>query len=332
MNEIRALNVNHAFVDALWKLKIYGKKEDSRAGPVLVMPGPVMTTYEVPQERVLFRPDRDANHVFHLMETIWMLAGGEQVSFLLPFNSTFGRFAEEDGIMHGAYGFRWRGHFGLDQIDSIIHMLRNDSNSRQAVMQMWDASPNGGNDLRGKWLDRPCNTHIYFDCRGGKLNMTVCNRSNDMLWGAYGSNVVHMSMLQEIIASGVGVPVGLYNQFSNNFHVYTDNPMVKDLLSGGIYDKYDLYSPRSNEVSAKAYPLVNKPNERWGDFIDDCENMVEGNHRYKTDFFTYIAEPLRKAYLQRKAGEEGWDSVISESPQDSDWIMGFKDWANRRAK
>ena len=33
-----------------------------------------------------------------------------------------------------------------------------------------------------------------------KLCMTVCNRSNDMLWGAYGANVVHMSMLQEFVA------------------------------------------------------------------------------------------------------------------------------------
>ena len=46
----------------------------------------------------------------------------------------------------------------------------------------------------------PCNTAIYFKVREGKLNMTVSNRSNDVIWGTFGANVVHMSILQEYVA------------------------------------------------------------------------------------------------------------------------------------
>ena len=66
------------------------------------------------------------------------------------------------------------------------------------------------------------NTNIYFKIRENKLKMTVCCRSNDMLWGAYGVNVVHMSVLQEYMATMIGVEMGEYRQISDSFHIYTE--------------------------------------------------------------------------------------------------------------
>ena len=54
MIEIRARNVNVAVSEALWKLKVVGVQEDTRNGLVIAFPEPVVTTYERPQERVLF--------------------------------------------------------------------------------------------------------------------------------------------------------------------------------------------------------------------------------------------------------------------------------------
>jgi hypothetical protein len=55
-----------------------------------------------------------------------------------------------------------------------------------------------------------------------------------MLWGAYGANVVHMSVLQEYVATMIGVEMGEYRQVSDSFHIYLfgKNPTwdkVKDL-------------------------------------------------------------------------------------------------------
>jgi thymidylate synthase len=133
------------------------------------MADPVITTYLRPQERVLFNELRDANPIFHLVEALWMLASLSDVEFLLPFNSTYGRYAEPDGNIHGAYGRRWRTHFGVDQIWGVIAALRRDPTTRQAVMAMWDPAA----DLNADVKDRPCNTTIYFDGRQGRLNMTV---------------------------------------------------------------------------------------------------------------------------------------------------------------
>src|SRR5262245_11099230 len=90
-----------------------GVQESSRAGEVLVIPGPVMTVTARPCERVLFSERRNANPAFHLFESIWMLAGRNDVAPLNRFIGDFGqRFGEDDGTMHGAYGHRWRSAFG----------------------------------------------------------------------------------------------------------------------------------------------------------------------------------------------------------------------------
>jgi thymidylate synthase len=54
------------------------------------------------------------------------------------------------------------------------------------------------------------------------LDLTVLCRSNDVVWGAYGANAVHFSVLQEYLAGRIGVDVGVMYQFSNNYHGYVD--------------------------------------------------------------------------------------------------------------
>jgi thymidylate synthase len=319
---ITAWNVNHAFTDGLMWLREAGIEEQSRNGPVLVAPGPVITEYMNPRNRVLFDATRDANPVFHLMEAIWMLAGDNQAEFLIPFNSRFKEYSEDNGLVHGAYGYRWRYHFGHDQIESVVNELRAKPASRQAVIGMWDPARDQGVSKR----DVPCNTTIYFDRRGGVLNMTVCCRSNDMLWGAYGANVVHFSILQELIALGLEIPVGEYRQFSNNFHIYTELPMVKTLLATPPVP-WDPYS--TGECASM--PLINiDSSETWQDFVDDCEKLISPDGgEYATEFFKRVARPLFRAYMHRK-NKLPYGKILTELPQDVDWVLAFKHWLARR--
>jgi thymidylate synthase len=206
-----------------------GKLNESRAGSVTVSDCPVTTIFSYPSNKVLFSPLRDANPFFHMLEALWMLNGEDDAAFLNNYVSSFGpRFAESDGHrswLHGAYGYRWRKAFGFDQLYAIVEKLSANPDDRQAVLQMWDCNSeafDGCNDLLGMWKDRPCNTHIYFRVNDDKLDMTVCCRSNDMIWGAYGANLVHFGFLMEYVSACLGVKVGRYYQLSNNFHAYTE--------------------------------------------------------------------------------------------------------------
>jgi len=324
---IAGRNVNDVFTDAMWYMRTLDEShiEQSRNGPVLVAPGSFLSTYLCPWERVLFDARRDANPTFHLMEALWMLAGQQDIRWLSQFNTNIARYAD-DGVINGAYGFRWRYHFGeVDQIRAVVNVLRADPLSRRAVINMWDPRQ----DLNQDWKDVPCNTTVYFDLRGGKLNMTVCCRSNDAIWGCYGANAVHFSMLQEYVAAFLKTPMGTYTQFSNNFHIYTDLP---------LWQKYKnmppIFAPRYRNRPSDQWsdpfviPMISQ-DEKAGEFKEDCFRIILGQ-RCKTDFMRRVAEPMRDAYLSRKAGDrQGLQESLTRMAN-CDWWYALTNWINRR--
>lgn len=326
--EIKTRNVNGALADALWALKVGNyEPEQSRNGAVMAFPEPVITTYFRPQERVLFCSKRDANPIFHLMESIWMLAGREDVEFLQKFNSTISQFSDNGTTFNAAYGYSWRYRFGYDQLLIVIEMLRKDPGSRQAVLQMWNTE-----DLTKKTLDKACNMSVVFDCREGNLNMTVFNRSNDLWFGAYGANAVHFSFLQEFVAHAVKMPVGVYRQVSNNLHLY---------LSNG-YDGYDIMSsvPASFDAEfsdlytlGQVTPEPLMTNSDYAGFFDDCEAFCADpfslDSKYCHPFFADVARPMAMVSKVRKAKAgtgEDWAAQITAS----DWRRAVQDWIFRR--
>ena len=62
--------------------------------------------------------------------------------------------------------------------------------------------------------------------------MTVCNRSNDMIWGLLGANAFHFSFLHQVMAESIGVPMGYYYQFSNNAHFYQNEHFTPEAWIG----------------------------------------------------------------------------------------------------
>ncbi len=230
MKVLQCRNVAEALPIGLDYLLREGRREASRAGEVLVAPGPVTTVYERPWERVLFSAVRDANPAFHICEALWMLSGRDDGAFLDNYVRDFSaRFAEPDGRIHDAYGRRWRSAFGLDQLDHIVDYLRDNPGDRQCCLQMWDCRAyhpdfNYCDDLRADTKTKPCNVMATFRVQHTtlprRLDMAVFCRSNDIVLGAYGANAVHFSVMMEYVAARVGVEVGVYHQISFNYHAY----------------------------------------------------------------------------------------------------------------
>jgi hypothetical protein len=328
MVEINAYNVPEAYVEAFWALKTFGQEEKSRNGPVLTIPTPCLLTISSPLQRVLFDPIRNANPFFHVMETIWMMAGEWHVGFVAKFNKTYVNYAESEGMVFGAYGKRWRDWFDdgnwvkQDQILNVIGKLKEDPTTRQAVIGMWDP----GLDLQTVARDRPCNTHIYFrkNVKRNELDMTICNRSNDIIWGMLGANVVHMSYLHELVAFGAGMEIGKYQVFSNNAHIYTDRPDVKKFLEGPV--RYDPYTRKSVDY----FPLIQE-GETVGELLEDCETFVrdEENGKYKTVWIRNVAVPMISAWKVRvhykMSGFDYIDQIYAK-----DWRLACRLWTERK--
>lgn len=332
MQVINARNVHCALPEGVRMLKVLGEERDSRNGPVRVMPGPVTTVYRCPTERVILWPERDANPFFHLMEGLWMLAGRDDLGFLTQFVKTFANYSDDGMTLHGAYGRRWRSWFGFDQLGHIIEALRENPHDRRQVLQMWDATSDLGRD--GK--DVPCNTQVYFGVNSsGRLDMTVCCRSNDMVWGAYGANGVHFSMLQEYMAAAIEVEVGQYWQVSNNFHAYLDTLQQVESL---VDRSEDCHRPRERGCPyatgrVAPFPLVSTPIRQWQQ--DLAMFMEEGPVVGLRDpFFRRVAIPMLLAHQAYKqyTGAERYDvaqGVLGQC-RATDWRLAGEQWIEAR--
>lgn len=354
MNVLSIRNVHQALPEALYQIALSGVRRESRNGPVLVMPNPVTTCYHKPRERVVFWPQRDANPFFHLFEALWMLGGRNDVAFPAQFAGNIVQYSDDGETLHGAYGHRWTEHFRatgslqswtgriddsnrkdgiLDQLGSIVEVLRQNPNDRRCVLTMWDPPVDLG--MLGK--DFPCNTHAYFQINfDGELDMTVCCRSNDIVWGCYGANAVHFSILQEYMAARIGVPVGRYWQVSNNWHLYLDQheELMDELCGYAVMPPSPRTCPYSRGL-VDPFPLVGADVEAWDRDLDMFLDEGTEAMGYKDPFFRRVALPMLQAWHLFKSdpGPEvaraAFDHV-RHNCHASDWALAAKEWLIRK--
>lgn len=321
MQYINARNVSEALYLAVQALETTGVEVDTRNGKALEFPYPVTTSYSHSRERVLFYPMRDANPYFHLMESFWMLAGKNEVDWISKYNGRMKSYSDDGVTINGAYGYRWKNWFGKDQLEIAIYRLLHYENDRRTVVSMWDPIKDFSKENTGK--DHPCNTQIMFWVRDNTLNMTVCNRSNDMIWGAYGANAVHMSVLLEYMAARIDCAVGTYYQFSNNLHAYVDTlEKVKN-----IEPDYDPYLHLGNDGHYNPKPLVDEPAcfdkelERW---------MNNETNTYTNSYFDQVLTPMDLSWVAWK--RKNIDEAVhhAENIEDLAWRKACIEWLMRR--
>lgn len=334
MKVIEARNPHEAFIKGVYELQRFGIPRDSRNGKVLVMPTPVTTVYEYPQERVIFWAERDANPFFHLYESLWMLAGRDIVEPLTRYVKRMLDFAD-DGVLHGAYGARWRHTFHVDQLRVIVERLKKDPNDRRCVLQMWDAK----SDLDKNFRDIPCNTTASVQMSiEGKLDLTVFCRSNDIIWGAYGANAVQFSTLQEYLARSIGVPVGQYYQVSVNWHAYRNvfDSMILDLQRAqGEYNH--AFNPYKSGVQATEMPKVSQGVLDM--MIRNLVDLADTQFKYplptaacQWERIVYSVLRSHSIYKQSKNAAEALDSLaeVTYLGVQFDWVIAAKEWFTRR--
>jgi thymidylate synthase len=325
-------------------------REDSRNGAVRVWPGPVTTLSVHPMNRVLFNPLRNANPFFHLMESLWMLAGRNDLPWLAQYNKQMATYSDDGGqTQPAAYGFRWREYFGIDQIDAIVQELKVNPGTRRCVLSMWNPGGERDNDIlvgvsdlyaaiNGS-KDVPCNTQCFFTLRDGALHMAVTCRSNDLLWGAHGANAVHFSILLEYIAARVGVAVGTMTQFSWNYHLY------EGVLKHDIMDVKLAAQVAYETGHVKPTPIFST--DTMDQFEEDlpvllehlkARNTISHNRRFETaprlrhKFLREVAEPMARVWDYYRVGDLFSACQLCHSidgGKDGDWKLAATQYMRR---
>jgi len=339
MRVLTVRNVHRALPQGLQLLDEEGIRRNSRNGPVIMIPGGVTTVYTQPTERVIFWAQRDANPFFHLFEAMWMLDGREDVVPLVRYAKQMAQYSDDGSTFHGAYGYRWRQYQTggypekFDQLEKIVSILRKNSDDRRCVLQMWDP----GDDLGSSSKDVPCNLTVTFQRdAAGRLDMVVFNRSNDVIWGCYGANAVHFSVLQEYLASEIGCEVGTYTQVSVNWHAYVEQyEKLRELprpstysnkAPGGLYGSGHVrVIPMTGVTRADIRELLREADEDgrslrcWEHpWLQAVAIVLHAHERWRT---RPAPDRFREAF-----------DILSKNDDlvDSDWLTAGREWIQRR--
>ena len=208
---------DHAYRELIQRILTDGYEErNARTGHVVrALPG---ATLEVASGFPLLTLRRIPLRVF-IAEQVWFLTGSRRPEETLrQFTKIWDDFTNVNGVIPAAYGYRWRRHFGRDQIAELIALLERDPSSRQGVVVAWDPAADGLSPLHPR-KNVPCPYTFTVNILGGALHMHSILRSNDMMLGCP-HDVAGFALLQRMLAARLGVRPGKFTQSISNAHIY----------------------------------------------------------------------------------------------------------------
>lgn len=164
-------------------------------------------------------------------EIVWYLMGSQRPDeFINEFTKIWIDFTHEDGTVPAAYGYRWRHHFGRDQIDCLIKHFEEEPTSRQGVVVTWDP----GDDSLGspnKKLNVPCPYTFTINIIEDKLNLHCTSRSTDMMLGLP-HDVAGHALLMYLFAQRLGVKPGKLTFSTSHAHIYENHyDQAREIIS-----------------------------------------------------------------------------------------------------
>jgi thymidylate synthase len=153
-----------------------------------------------------------------IAEQIWFITGARKPDiFLRDYTRIWDDFTNPGDVVTVAYGYRWRRHFGRDQLGKLIALLEKDPSSRHGVVVTWDPASDGLGGVSKSNV--PCPYTFTVNIIGGRLNFMNVVRSNDMILG-FPHDVAGFALLQTILAQRLGVEPGVYSHIIANAHIY----------------------------------------------------------------------------------------------------------------
>lgn len=155
-------------------------------------------------------------------EQVWCLMGSRRpADFLNRFTKIWDDFTNIDGVVTVAYGYRWRYHFGRDQIMGLVKLLSRQPSSRHGVVVTWDPADDGLDNSLTKRAKKniPCPYTFTVNIIGDKLCFHNIVRSNDMILG-FPHDIAGFALLQRILAAKLKVGIGKHTHSISNAHIY----------------------------------------------------------------------------------------------------------------
>lgn len=281
---ILADNICDAWVQLLRSVMHFGDECSPRGKKIKEI---LHTQVEVTDLRnnILCHPDRDINFRFMVAEWLWIQSGRQDVEWIKQFNKNIVQFSDDGIFFRGAYGPRLR-----SQLPAVLDLLRQDPDTRQAVIRIFDDV-----DLIGKTKDVPCTLSLQLLLRQHQLHGIMTMRSND-LWLGFPYDFFNFSQITNSIAGELGVEPGSFTLQAGSSHIYSiDYEKVAGIINEKARDHY----ARSPRLLRVAPPKIT--------------NCLEVSH--PTDHLTFqTLEGPEQTYVQAlacKTKAEAFDLLVT---------------------
>ncbi len=211
-------------------------------------------------------------------------------------------FCDNGKTILTSYGYRIRHFDGIDQIQLIIKQLKEDPNTRRAIIHVH--SP-GDHEVRYT----PCIDSLHFLIRNGVLECQAFWRSENALT-LLPYNLFEFTMLQELIASELEIPVGCFVQTVTSLHYYLeDQKRLEKCL-------------KQMKKNSQPLPMPPMPHHSLSqiDRLRNLEKKLRLNTQLITsgdaliDYWQDIGDVLSFCIFNKKGRDELALSVIEHSP------------------
>jgi len=225
-----------------------------------------------PETVCYFLPFRKDNIFAKIAETLWVLDGRNDIGWLSYYLPRAADYSDDGVHWRAGYGPRLRNlyHGGVDQVEMVLHRLRGDPSTRQAVISLWDPIA----DTTTGSKDYPCNNWLHFLIRDNQISLSVAQRSADVMWGWSNINAFEWSTLLKMMAFWTNTEVGSIEWYVTSMHLYERHYDISKKICQAYGEDRDVYNLGKEPKFSTEFSLLDMKIHEMMKFEHDCRNSA----------------------------------------------------------
>jgi len=218
------------YLDLVKHILGYGERKDDRTGTGTISVFGYQARYDLREgfpilttKKVLFEAV--------VRELLWFLRGSTNINDgLKEYTPIWNAWADKQGELGPVYGYQWRkwekfvwdAHAQahrreyVDQIQSAIHLIKTNPNSRRIIVSAWNVA-----DIDRMALP-PCHVFFQFYVSQGRLDCQLYQRSADVALGVP-FNIASYALLLTMMAQECNLTPGVFVHTLGDTHIYLNH-------------------------------------------------------------------------------------------------------------
>ncbi|SDF91519.1 Thymidylate synthase [Fontibacillus panacisegetis] len=214
MHVITSENITDAFYKILKATFDNGTLLNSWKGTVKEI-SPLLVSVNRPNERCLIVPNLLNNTIASIAETLWVIAGRDDMKFLKKYVHNAMDFSDDGITWRAAYGKRLVNFHSINQVDKIYEIISKKYSNR-GPFTIYDPLLDFNNHTK----DVPCTCMGEFNVTDNQLEMIVIMRSSDLIAGFSAANYFEWSFLHELMANWLNLGLGKFHIMIGNMALF----------------------------------------------------------------------------------------------------------------